>query len=227
MKPPERRGVLTADLTWTPEGPAGRRCGWSGWWSRAAGLAVQCDYRMGSSGPVCAQSPGAGPWSWNWVRCWIFSSWQCHRRHSWTGSVSASGRPLLLSLSDWCRPSSGPGRRTSGLELHLIEREKGGNVIDLFQKCTRDLEQYNSLCSRLTVRWIHVGILILLVLYNSPKLNNIASLYRKEKQQILSETVKVWHFRHFQGHYFHILGTLVLPLSCTDRTKLVINICDI
>lgn len=100
MKPPARRGMVTADLTWTPGGPAGRRCGWLGWWSRAADLVQRCGCHKGSWGPACAQSLGAGPWSWSWVRCWIFSSWQCHRRRSWTGWASASGRPPLQSLSD-------------------------------------------------------------------------------------------------------------------------------
>lgn len=106
-------------LTWTRAGRAGRRCDWWVCWSRAAARARKLDCRTGSAVPACARSPTAGPWSWSWARCLIFSSSQCHRRRSWTGWASASGRPRSLWRSGWSRQGSAREHRTSDLEPRL------------------------------------------------------------------------------------------------------------
>lgn len=66
-----------------------------------------------------AQSPGAGPWSWSWGRCWACSVWHSRKRRWGRVAQSALGKPRWQSLSGWCQQGSGPTPHIASVWPHL------------------------------------------------------------------------------------------------------------
>jgi len=88
------------------------------WRSALAGTAATRRRPLAASEEI-VRSPSAGPWSWSSERHPVCSVWRGRTRRWVTGRGRALGTRRWRSLSGWCRPGSGPVRRTHSDEPRL------------------------------------------------------------------------------------------------------------